>query len=308
LNKVINSTMHNTHWTNEQFHPIMHAGGSAHGCQGDLPCPGYPGMAAYSIDRDRYLYPLDVPTTTTTTTTATATATAGYRAFVARVNRTLAALKAVPSLAEMLQEEMLKEEHVQEEQQTTAGAGASDSLSAPRRALVEVDLTKSTPLVLENDKLRLTFNATNGAIASLVEKQTGIEWAQGVGLGQFVYRTYTQASDYDRYQQQYVPSSKPGKGPSRCSTVLLTICSHYMLTIHSLYTHCTLTVHSLYTHCTLTVYSLYTRCILTVYSVYTHYTLIIHSLCTHCTLTVHSLYTHCKHIIHTQSLDEDWDG
>ena len=40
----------------------------------------------------------------------------------------------------------------------------------------------------------------------LVEKGTGMDWAgAGHPIGEFVYRTYTQAQDFDRYVCQYTP-------------------------------------------------------------------------------------------------------
>jgi hypothetical protein len=119
------------------------------GCEVE-PCGGFPEMVKYGDDRNHYLYPLPI----------SLSSTAGYRKFAARVNKTLADLKVVPPLEGQLRQQPFK----------------------------EVDLTKGPP-AMENSKLQIRFNATTGAIASLVEKATGVEWAKGRGLGEFVYRT-----------------------------------------------------------------------------------------------------------------------
>lgn len=71
----------------------------------------------------------------------------------------------------------------------------------------------------DTDHFLLRFDASQGAISSLVDKRSGREWASGDCLiGLFRYQTFSQA-DYDRFLTQYLTSrpewavldfSKPG--------------------------------------------------------------------------------------------------
>jgi hypothetical protein len=135
---------------------------------GDL--MGYPGLTEYSTERDQYIYPRP----------AHPSASTGFKSFVSLVNTTLEELMAVPSVGEMLK-------------------------SSPD--LEEIDVTDPTALALENSLMSLKFDPATGAISSLTEKAVGgKEWvAVGQLLGEFVYRTYTQEADINRYCSQLTP-------------------------------------------------------------------------------------------------------
>ena len=104
-------------------------------------------------------------------------ASAAFKDFVALVNLTLAELKVVPALNP--------------------------------KGLEQADLTQA--LTLENSQLKLEFNASTGAISSMQEKGgTRTQWvAPGGALGEFVYRTYTQKADINRYCSQLTPGFQP---------------------------------------------------------------------------------------------------
>ena len=135
---------------------------------GDL--VGFPGLQYYDDERDRYVFPRP----------ARKGASSGYKAFVAHVNATLKELAVVPSLSTMV----------------TSGR------------LIEIDVTDSKAMMLQNDKLSLKFDSATGAITSLVEKTSSgsREWvAKGDSLAEFVYITYTQKADIDPYIDQFTP-------------------------------------------------------------------------------------------------------
>ena len=137
-------------------------------------CTGYPGLTEYATDRDSYVYPRP----------ARAGASSGFKDFIAVVNETLEQLSTVPSVTAMLK-------------------------SSP--GLKAIDPTDPTALILQNEQLSLKFDPVTGAISSLVEKGSsdgkGRAWvAAGQLLGEFVYRTYTQSNDINRYVKQLTPT------------------------------------------------------------------------------------------------------
>jgi hypothetical protein len=75
-----------------------------------------------------------------------------------------------------------------------------------RQHLKELDIADPAALQLETQGLAIKFDEATGAISSLVQKEANVEWAGGdKRLGEFVYRTYTQAHDIDRYVAQFTP-------------------------------------------------------------------------------------------------------
>jgi hypothetical protein len=218
VSKVINRTDHQDCWTNKCFHAKLRAGGDkgSLGCAtfgGE--CDGYDGLDEFARERNSFLFPLrgsgDAPgievqqqATGATSTTGSDGPTQAYTAFAAEVNQTIAALTPVPSLAERLK-------------------GAD---------LVPVDIHDPQSLLLQTPTLRLQFDQRTGAISSMLQTTTtttatpgegGVgsatadsnrpgsttdqwEWAGGERrLGEFVYRTYTQEHDIDRFVSQFTP-------------------------------------------------------------------------------------------------------
>ena len=81
-----------------------------------------------------------------------------------------------------------------------------------------------TQLALENEHLRLTFSPATGAIDSLLEKATTVDWAAGDNrtIGEFVYRTYTQEHDMDRFVKAHIRNhngAKPKSGFETCFAI-----------------------------------------------------------------------------------------
>ena len=166
--KTLSARNHDANWTNAQFHPLReHGGRSATGCSThDGSCDGFAVLEAYANKKQDFLRPMP----------GGASASPAYGAFAAEVNRTIDELWRVPSLAAVL---------------------------AAHPGLVEQpDLAA---LSLENGRLKLAFSAATGAVTSLLEKATGVDWAAGGSIGEFVYRTYTQEQDFDRYVCQFTP-------------------------------------------------------------------------------------------------------
>ena len=168
--KAVNDTWHTTHWTNAQFHPLREHGGGGppgSGCSTfDGHCSGYAGWEEYATERDSFLYPVPGDS-------------AGYQAFAAAVNHTIEQLSKVPTVEDLV----------------AAHPGLKE----------QPDLAA---LSLSNDALQLKFSPATGAITTLVEKATSIDWAAGENhsFGEFVYRTYTQDHDIDRYICQFASS------------------------------------------------------------------------------------------------------
>ena len=168
VRKVINNTEHLTCWTNGCFHPRMKTGGAgSKGCATyDGICTGYDGLEEFARERDTFLYPLDEKD---------GKGSEQYKAFAAQANRTLTELAIVPALASRL------------------------------TVLKEVDISDPTALQLKSDGVAVGFDERTGAIKSLVS--AGIEWAGGdKRLGEFVYRTYTELHDIDRFVAQFTPN------------------------------------------------------------------------------------------------------
>jgi|EP01047_Picozoa_sp_COSAG01_P053886 hypothetical protein len=179
VRKVINDTDHRTCWTNGCFHPRMKTGGKGtKGCTtfGGV-CAGYDGLEEFARERDGFLWPLRA---------RDGEGSAEYRAFAAEVNRTLLELQAVPKVATRL-------------------AG-----------LKPVDISDPAALQLKSrGGVTVSFDQRTGAIKSLVDS-AGLEWAGGEKrLGEFVYRTYTQAHDIDRFVAQFTPDYSHGL-PEAC--------------------------------------------------------------------------------------------
>jgi hypothetical protein len=113
---------------------------------------------------------------------APVSASPGFKAFIALVNTTLAELIEVPSL--------------------------------DPKGLEPADLTQT--LMIENSHLKLEFNVSTGSISSMEEKgAAATQWvAPGSALGEFVYRTYTQKADINRYCSQLTPGFQPKATPT----------------------------------------------------------------------------------------------
>ena len=71
---------------------------------------------------------------------------------------------------------------------------------------------------------------------------------------------------------------------------LVYCCSHYTVTIQSLYSHHKVTIQLLYSHHTVTIQLLYSHVLLQ--SLYSHYTVTIQSLYSHYTVTIQSPYSY----------------
>lgn len=160
--KVLNASWHELYWTNAEFHPRMNL------AQGpDL--LGFPGMATYDLERDRFIYPR----------AARDAASSGYKAFAAEVNSTLRQLSNVRSVESM------------------------------SHGLTEVDVTDPAAMMLHDPTLSVAFDTTTGAIESMLETTAAggkREWvAHGHRLAEFVYRTYTQRADINPYIDVLTP-------------------------------------------------------------------------------------------------------
>lgn len=182
VSKVINRTDHQSCWTNGCFHRKLASGGD-HGSTGCATfggnCDGYDGLAEFARERNSFLYPLPaVPGTNAIDKSA-----GDYVAFAEQVNKTIADLSVVPSIASLI-------------------AGHTDRL-------LPLDISDPSSLTLQTSRLRLEFDKTTGAISSLVQSVASATEHKWVGnnkrLGQFVYRTYTQEHDIDRFVAQFTP-------------------------------------------------------------------------------------------------------
>lgn len=202
VSKVINRTDHQDCWTNGCFHTKLAAGGDAgsKGCatfSGD--CDGYDGLAEFARERNSFLYPLPAGSPGINAMAKEGTDTDDYASFAEQVNKTIAELSVVPSLASLL-------------------AGHTEKLQP-------VDTSDSSALSLQTSRLHLQFDKTTGAISSLIQRTSAAglttgntaaqpdrstaaehEWVgKNKRLGQFVYRTYTQEHDIDRFVAQFTP-------------------------------------------------------------------------------------------------------